>query len=47
MFEFIKDYLEVKGRMTSVGANVAGVMIAFGVMVFLCLSGYALLIAAH
>lgn len=41
-----KERLSVTGKMTSGGANVAGVMLAIGASVFLILSGIALVIAA-
>ena len=41
-----KERLSVTGKMTPQGANAAGMMLAFGAMIFLVLAGVALILAA-
>ena len=42
-----KERLSVTGKMTSGGANIAGIMLAIGASMFLILSGVALILAAN
>lgn len=42
-----KTRFSMTGKMTAGGANIAGVLIATGIAVFLVLSGAALVIAAN